>query len=197
MTLRDDFNKRPAHGELLFSVIRNDIKAVKKLLRHGADIDEKDERGYTALMLATEEQQMEMINLLLDNGADLGKTDRYGYNLLMQAAQKGDSHMDVARLLLRRGADIDEQCSAVTALMLAAGNGHQEMTRLLVDNGAALDKKNMLGITALGYARNLRHPETAQILVEAAEARRRAAVAKNQQQLKTLSKNVPRLRVAP
>jgi ankyrin repeat protein len=183
--------------ELKFSVIRNDIAAVKKLLRRGADIDEPDEVGNTPLMLATEGCQMEMIRLLIDEGADFSKKNRYGYNLLMQAAQKGDSHMEVAQLLLDKSADINEDSHAVTALMLAACGGHNGMVRLLVDNGASLDKKNKLGFTALGYARNLRHPDTAQILEEAAEARRRAVVAKNQQRLKDLSKNRLKLKIAP
>ena len=72
---------------------------------------------------------------------------------LMEAADEG--HVEVVRLLLESGADINTQedyGNGATALMEAAGNGHVEVVRLLLENGADTNTQNNSGRTVLMYA---------------------------------------------
>ena len=47
-----------------------DIQYVRNLLDHGADINTRDKKGYTALIIATQYKYIVIIRLLLDRGAD-------------------------------------------------------------------------------------------------------------------------------
>jgi ankyrin repeat protein len=77
--------------------------------------------------------------------------DGFGYTALIWAAEKG--HLDVAQLLLDRGAAIDKTANTgSTALIEAAKKGHLDVARLLLDRGAELDKDNCFGWSALMQA---------------------------------------------
>ena len=79
---------------------------VEPLLRQGgADLDAKDELGWTALHHAVSKGHLEVAKLLLDRGADVDLADKKGRAPLSFAAANG--HLDVAKLLLDRGADVD------------------------------------------------------------------------------------------
>ena len=78
---------------------------VKKLLDGGVPVDEKDEGGKTALMLASEKGRTEVVRLLLDKGALLDEKDADGMTALMWASNEG--HTEVVKLLLNRGASVD------------------------------------------------------------------------------------------
>jgi ankyrin repeat protein len=52
-----------------------------------------------------------------------------------------DGHVEVARLLIEAGADIDKaKDNGVTPLYVASQNGHVEVARLLIEAGADIDK---------------------------------------------------------
>jgi ankyrin repeat protein len=54
------------------------IEVVSYLLDAGARIDDRDDRGRTALMIAAEGGHAEIANLLLARGADLSLKDKAG-----------------------------------------------------------------------------------------------------------------------
>lgn len=70
-----------------------------------ADIDAKNHKGYSALMLAAYHGRVEVARYLLKCGADANTADNGGSTALMGAAFKGD--IEVVKLLVRAGADID------------------------------------------------------------------------------------------
>lgn len=70
----------------------------------------------------------------------------------MRAAAKGA--LDIAKLLLARGAQIDAVNDAGnTALMFACARGHAATARFLVENGARLDHRNRFGLGPADWAR--------------------------------------------
>lgn len=48
----------------------NDLKLAKKILALGANVNEQNENGNTALLYAAKKGNLEMVNWLLDNGAN-------------------------------------------------------------------------------------------------------------------------------
>ncbi|KAJ8641651.1 hypothetical protein MRB53_018345 [Persea americana] len=50
---------------------RNDISTVKELLKHGLNIDSKNQQGLTALQIAIFEMKLDMVNFLIMNGANV------------------------------------------------------------------------------------------------------------------------------
>lgn len=71
--------------------------------------------------------------------------------LLMLAASKG--HVDIARLLVRSGAKVDQRnFKGRTALMEACIAGHNEMVVLLVDEGADIAMQDSKGRDAIRLA---------------------------------------------
>lgn len=82
------------------------VEACQCLIVYGANIDAKDSKGNTALMLASwqeREQSAEVVELLLSNGADPNIVNVEGCTALHNAAQTG--HTYVVQLLVDRGAD--------------------------------------------------------------------------------------------
>ena len=61
--------------ELIQSSERGDIESVKQLLKNGVDVTFKDADGRTALMAATQKNQLSIVKLLLDAGSDVNTRD--------------------------------------------------------------------------------------------------------------------------
>ena len=93
-----------------------------------------------------------------------------GYNdstALLYAAVNG--HMEVVKVLVARGADVDAQDSVGgTALMYAVWKGHTDVVRILLAAGAAVDKKGRDGRTALSVAEKDGRAEIIKLLKETA-----------------------------
>jgi len=88
-----------------------------------------------------------------------------GRTALMWASLKG--HTGVVRLLLDKGAAIDEKdWRGDTALIKASENGHPEVVQLLLGKGAPVDEKSNLGSTALVVAGWNSHTEVVQLLFD-------------------------------
>jgi uncharacterized protein len=82
----------------------NDVVQLARVLDEGCPIDERDYRGYSALMLAGYSGNLDAVELLLARGADPNTRDLFGNTVLMGAAYKGYSR--VVQFLLAAGADV-------------------------------------------------------------------------------------------
>ena len=78
---------------LMFAALANDKPSFYYLLDHGADPNQKNENGYTALMLLqqAEEDDPAMTKALLDHGAEPSIKTRAGNDALHFAMQKGNT----------------------------------------------------------------------------------------------------------
>ena len=87
------------------------------------DVNSRDTRDYSLLMLVSEAGYDECVSLLLDRGADINSQNRK------------------SRL----------EFGGMTALMLASQGGYDECVSLLLDRGALVNQQNDLGYTCLLY----------------------------------------------
>ena len=113
-----------------------------------------------------EDNKIALVRLLLDNGAHAERGSLHHGSFLIIAATQGE--IEIVRLLLKRGADINAHSGQVclTALMAAVHIGHTEIVRLLLDQGADVDRQDHRGITALMLAAQDGHTEIAQLLLD-------------------------------
>ncbi len=147
----------PMRPELIENAGRGDLAMVNALLETGADVNEVDARGGTALMEAILEHQRAVIQRLLGHPRlAINQMNNYGMNALLMAAMEGDP--DIISALLAKGAMVDVRNSfGATPLMLAAGSGHLEAVRRLLAAGAQPRATDNSGDTALQHA--LKHPK--------------------------------------
>eukprot|EP00235_Prasinoderma_singulare_P005100 CAMPEP_0119161000 /NCGR_PEP_ID=MMETSP1315-20130426/901_1 /TAXON_ID=676789 /ORGANISM="Prasinoderma singularis, Strain RCC927" /LENGTH=180 /DNA_ID=CAMNT_0007153689 /DNA_START=45 /DNA_END=584 /DNA_ORIENTATION=- len=97
-----------ALGELLREAVRciagksGNVAVVRRVLAEGADVNEEDENGKTALMWAAFfDDREEVVRELLEAGAAPNKRDQLGRTALHEAT----TSVPIARLLLEAGAD--------------------------------------------------------------------------------------------
>jgi hypothetical protein len=93
-----DPNIRKRGETALFLSTNSDI--VDSLIRHGADVDIKNDYGETPLSYFAKSGDIPRIKLLVSKGADVNTTDNNGETLLMKAAARG---REVIELLLKLG----------------------------------------------------------------------------------------------
>ena len=119
------------------AISANDLAGTTALLVSGADPNSKDLLGYPPLAIAAALGESQIVELLLNAGADPLLLDtRMGASALHKAAQSGV--VDVARLLLERGAFVDQQAPTHghTPLIDASWHKRSAMVRFLLEHGA-------------------------------------------------------------
>ncbi|EAY19461.1 hypothetical protein TVAG_135920 [Trichomonas vaginalis G3] len=100
-------------------------------LSHGANINEKNENGQTALDIAAETSSKEIVELLISHGANINEKNDFGETTLHTAVK--DSRKEIAEILISHGANINEKnFRGRTALHVAALNKSKEIAELLI-----------------------------------------------------------------
>ena len=152
---------------LVDAVARNDIAAIRALLKQGADANAAASDGTTALHTAVHADRLEIAGMLLDAGARVTAADRYGVTPLYLACVNGS--VDMIRRLLDAGADPNSvDAGGETALMTATRTGAPDPLRLLLERGAKVDAREPeFGQTALMIAVREDHLEAIDVLLKA------------------------------
>ena len=103
----------------LVTAIRDaDVRAVRKVINDGADVNARDADGNTPLILASFHAGPECVALLLERGADANAANKDGVTALVRAA----TNYEKARLLVAAGANVRVRTADLgnTPLILAA-----------------------------------------------------------------------------
>ncbi|KAL1515862.1 hypothetical protein AB1Y20_002477 [Prymnesium parvum] len=102
------------------------------------DVNELDSVGRPALWVPCRYGDPQVAKVLLDNGAKVDFTFKAkGGNLLLQSAGDSPGHVDVARMLLERGADVNQgDVFGMTPLMTACLARNERMVKLFLSYGA-------------------------------------------------------------
>ena len=152
---------------LMYGVWKMHFDVVNYLLQNGADIYAQASYGNTALMLACENNDVDMVELFLSRkDMNIEARDRDGRTALIHAAY--DGHFEVLRLLVEMGnADIEANTgkmkngSITTPLLQAAYWGHLDICKFLVGKGANILEKVSASKTAESVATANGHLDTA------------------------------------
>lgn len=150
---------------------RDDVAALRQLLRQGAAIDARDESGATALLVAAHGNRIDAARALIEAGANVNAKDNSQDSAYLYAGAQG--HLEILKLTLSHGADLESTNRyGGTALIPAAERGHVETVRTLIKAGVAVDHVNRLHWTALLEAiilgdGGMRHRQIVDLLVKA------------------------------
>lgn len=141
------------HGtRLLKAAEAGDTATLEALLARGADPNQENDGGFTALILAARAGSVPAIQALLGHGADPNL--RGGVNdwtPVMHAIHK--NQQAAVAVLLDGGAGVNARSKhGVTALMMAAGYGDTPIVELLLDHGADPRAQAADGATAFAAA---------------------------------------------
>ena len=148
------------------AVVEGDVESLRGLLEGGADVDERDSKGLTPLMLAALNRRVDIVEVLLEYGADVEAEDKSGWRPLRYAIKGGDA--GVVKLLLEHGADLHvEYKDGWSPLEAAVERGDGELVELLLRYGADVDARDKkYGDTPLHKAAETGHIEVVRVLLE-------------------------------
>jgi cytohesin len=114
--------------------------------------------GYTPLLFAAQDGDVESAKILLAAGADPKDAAPDGSSAVVIAAHTGQT--EVAKVLLNAGADPNAAGSGYTALHIAAMRGDLPLMTALIDHGADLNARQVKGSpsqrVASGHALDIR-----------------------------------------
>jgi ankyrin repeat protein len=132
---------------LMYAALYGDAAAVQRLLESGADPNDRNDGGATALMWAVENP--EKTRLLLRRGADVHARSADGETPLIIAAGHFGAGAAVAKLLLEAGADPSGKASdGTTALAAAIFAADDDVIETLMGRGADLKNRGGPAYTA-------------------------------------------------
>jgi len=161
-----DPNAKDEHGQLgiVMALLEGSFQAAKALADSPKlKVEQTNNAGENALMMAAFTGQIEIAKKLVAKGASVNKS---GWTPLHYAATKGQ--LDMIRYLLLSGADIDAGSpNGSTPLMMAVGYGSPEAVKLIIESGADIGKRNQLGLSALDFAKQYERPDAVKLVTQA------------------------------
>ena len=102
LNAKDNYENPP----LLEAIYKGDITKVQTLVDKGADVNAKDEAGFTVLIVAAREAwrgNIAIVKALIEAGANVNARNGYGDTALHLATMGG--HTDIVQALIEAGAD--------------------------------------------------------------------------------------------
>ncbi len=134
---------------LLKAAKENDTIVLKNMISSGIDLEAKDGKQRTPLMLAIYEEHTEGARILIEAGANVNALDDLLNSPFLYAGANGQ--LEIVKLCLSHNADYHVvNRYGGTALIPAAEKGHDEVVALLANtDDYPIDHINYLGWTAL------------------------------------------------
>ena len=132
----------PAQWRPLAAAEAGDEPRVASLLQSQADVNARDERGWSPLIMAAKEGHTSLLRLLLAAGAAPSAPDGVSHTALRGAALFG--HAECISLLVEAGAAVNQSSErGKTPLMGAAMNGHAAALELLLRHRRCVQSRAM------------------------------------------------------
>ena len=146
------------------AVQSNKLESVKILIDDNSNID-FHVNGYTSLQSAASYGALEITEYLLNKGAKINYDPNSKATPLYIAIQQKKT--DIAKLLLKKGADVNFVDKQMKKIPLVASINNSELAKLLVENGANANSEIAKSeMSPLRKAVNLENDELVQYLLE-------------------------------
>lgn len=141
-------------------------EACARFVKAGFNIDSRDARDWTPLIVAAFYGREQLALMLIENGADIFARDRGGYGAMHWAAYSG--YVEVVKLLLARGLPANIVSNAgITPLLQASARGHLAVIRELLAHQANPNLNAKDGSSPLVKAVANNHLAAVQLLINA------------------------------
>ncbi|CAJ2513367.1 Uu.00g014860.m01.CDS01 [Anthostomella pinea] len=148
--VEDDISWTPL---MIAASVKDGDALVDMLLQRGADVNQKNNNGQTALHFVASKSHLEVARKLLDNKppASARVRDKRGQYPLHRAAAVGS--VPLVKLLLEHRSPLNAtDVAGYTALHHAVAEGHGDTAVALIKAGAEMDRRDNDGCLALDLA---------------------------------------------
>ncbi|MBQ0140723.1 MAG: ankyrin repeat domain-containing protein [Kurthia sp.] len=130
------------------AVEKSDRYSMKKLLKNDFNINRKNDKGQTALMLATYNNDIKLVEFLVTHEADVNAQDATLNSPFLYAAAEG--YLDILKLIGHRGDVKRINRFGGIGIIPASERAHLETLKWLLENTASdVNHVNHMGWTAL------------------------------------------------
>ncbi|XP_026671715.1 kinase D-interacting substrate of 220 kDa B isoform X3 [Ceratina calcarata] len=146
-------------------IIDDNLAGLQNFLENKrVQIDDRDENGSTALILAATKGKIHFVRELINHGADVNAEDGDNWTALLCAAKEG--YTDVCLELLEHGADLEyRDMGGWTALMWATYKGRSATVTMLLARGADVNAHGNFHIPSLLWAAGRGYPDIVKDLI--------------------------------
>jgi ankyrin repeat protein len=123
--------------------VKHGIESIGELLIDmGADIEYSGD-WYNPLTITALYGQVKFVEMLVRRNANVESSDTSLVTPLIACVGRLDEHVDVAKILIKNGADVNADHGHGTPLQHAISWGRKEMAEVLIDNGAVVNHRGM------------------------------------------------------
>jgi Ankyrin repeats (3 copies)/Ankyrin repeats (many copies) len=127
------------------------LNLAKFCLQVGANVDDTNSDGVTALYCASNNGHIGMVEFLVKCGANVHTTSSKGMTVLHCACSKGN--FQIVQYLVKNGSSLEASNGVgYTALHYACTGGYPAIVRYLVEQGSSLETRDDVGDNALHFA---------------------------------------------
>ena len=135
-------------GSLNDAATTGDLETLEALIQGGADVNEKNNKGYVPLIQAASNAHEQCVELLIRAGANVNIVDKLGRMVLITAVEKCSYRC--VKMVLKAGADVNQRnTNGSTSLLHASKEINYNCAKLLIRSGADVNIVDDFGYTPL------------------------------------------------